>query len=202
MPVHFIRPKRPSRVGSAASFAIVALTVVSAALCSVMAWNYWRPRSPVSLPIATALPKYVIQIEAPPTDLTPSAFEARQDSRIATASSARFSLCSDGGGANCVVDGDTFWFRGAKIRLADIDTPETHPARCAREEMLGNAATARMHKLLNEGPFELESIDRNYDRYGRNLRIVTRGGRSLGDILISEGLARPYDGGPRGSWCY
>ena len=47
--------------------------------------------------------------------------------------SARFGLCHSGGGRNCVVDGDTFWFEGQKYRVADIDTPETHPARCAED---------------------------------------------------------------------
>ncbi|NJS14496.1 MAG: thermonuclease family protein, partial [Sphingopyxis sp.] len=69
---------------------------------------------------------------------------------------ARFSLCHAGGGSNCVVDGDTFWFRGEKIRIADIDTPETHPPRCAEEGRLGAAATRRLHGLLNAGPFSLE----------------------------------------------
>jgi endonuclease YncB( thermonuclease family) len=114
---------------------------------------------------------------------------------------ARFGLCHVGGGTNCVVDGDTFWFAGQKIRIAGIDTPETHPARCAEEAARGRAATLRLHALLNAGPFSLHSIDRDTDRYGRLLRNVTRGGRDLGDVLIAEGLARPYAGGMRAGWC-
>lgn len=39
---------------------------------------------------------------------------------------ARFSRCGGFGGRdNCVVDGDTLWYRGQKIRIADINTPET-----------------------------------------------------------------------------
>src|SRR3546814_7636950 len=37
-----------------------------------------------------------------------------------------FGLCFTGGGENCVVDGDTFWIDGEKVRVADIDAPETH----------------------------------------------------------------------------
>ena len=48
-----------------------------------------------------------------------------------TLAARQFGLCHSGGGANCVVDGDTFWIDGTKIRIADIDAPETHPARCA-----------------------------------------------------------------------
>lgn len=102
---------------------------------------------------------------------------------------------------NCVVDGDTFWFNGEKIRIADIDTPETHPPRCAEEARLGNAATDMLKSMLNAGPFSLRPVGRDEDRYGRKLRVVMRGGVSLGDTLVSEGLARHYSGGLRSGWC-
>lgn len=113
---------------------------------------------------------------------------------------ARFTLCHRGGGTNCIVDGDTFWFGGQKIRIADIDTPETHRPRCPAERTRGEAATRRLHSLLNAGPFTLAAPGRDADRYGRALRIVTRDGNSLGGVLVDEGLARPYDGGRR-PWC-
>src|SRR4051812_41715477 len=56
-------------------------------------------------------------------------------------SHAQFSLCFTGGGYNCVVDGDTIWLKGEKIRIADIDAPETHEPRCASEKELGDQAT-------------------------------------------------------------
>lgn len=118
----------------------------------------------------------------------------------AVTASARFGLCHAGGGTNCVVDGDTFWMAGERIRIADIDTPETHSPRCAAEARLGAEATARLHALLNAGAVTLETIDRDTDRYGRKLRVVTRGGQSLGGVLVDEGLARWYGGGRR-SWC-
>lgn len=111
-----------------------------------------------------------------------------------------FGQCHTGGGTDCVVDGDTFWIDGEKIRVADIDAPETHPSRCAEEARLGNAATDRLQALLNAGPVTLVSIDRDTDRYGRKLRVVERGGVSLGDMLVNEGLARPWEGRRR-PWC-
>lgn len=113
---------------------------------------------------------------------------------------ASFALCHSGGGTDCVVDGDTFWFGGEKYRIADIDTPETHPARCAEEARLGDAATTRLRTWMNAGAFSLESAGRDTDRYGRKLRIVTRGGASVADTLIGEGLARPWEG-KRRPWC-
>ena len=129
---------------------------------------------------------------------------ASSDSALAAGArdteSAAFGLCKSGGGPNCVVDGDTIWYRGSKIRIADIDTPETHQPQCAAEAARGAAATRRLHQLVNAGPFTLQSISRDEDRYGRKLRILTRGGLSLGAVLVAEGLARYYAGGRR-SWC-
>ena len=114
--------------------------------------------------------------------------------------SADFGSCHSGGGTNCVVDGDTFWFQGEKYRISDIDTPETHGPRCTAEGELGAQATRRLQALMNDGPFSLEVEGRDTDRYGRALRVVTRGGQSIGEQLVAEGLARRWDGS-RHPWC-
>lgn len=98
-----------------------------------------------------------------------------------------------------VIDGDTFDHAGERIRIADIDTPELR-SRCAEESRLARAATERLKSLLAAGPFELKRLGRDQDRYGRKLRVVTRAGRSLGDVLVSEGLARTWTG-RREPWC-
>lgn len=131
----------------------------------------------------------------------PGTWRGADRQAVGPAASADFTLCHSGGGWNCVVDGDTFYHEGVKIRVADIDTPETHPPRCAAEARLGEAATMRLRALLDAGPFTLATIDREEDRHGRKLRVVMRDGGSLGDALVAEGLARPYAGGRRGSWC-
>src|SRR3546814_3894867 len=110
-----------------------------------------------------------------------------------------FGLCFTGGGENCVVDGDTFWIDGEKVRVADIAAPETHPSRCAEEARLGKAATERLRALLDAGPATLVTAARDVDRYGRKLRIVARDGRSLGAVLVREGLAREWGGRDRKS---
>ncbi|WP_425603149.1 thermonuclease family protein [Lysobacter soli] len=102
---------------------------------------------------------------------------------------------------NCVVDGDTIWLRGEKIRIADIDTPEVSRPKCRREYELGLAATNRLIELLNEGDFSLaRSRWGDEDRFGRKLRLVTRDGLSIGDRLVQEGLAHRW-GGRKSSWC-
>jgi endonuclease YncB( thermonuclease family) len=117
---------------------------------------------------------------------------------------AAFAACDGPVRVSCVVDGDTFWYRGAKIRLADINTPETSEPRCAAEARLGAQATRRLTALLNAGPFTLEpnsdGTGRDSDRYGRLLRVVTRDGESHGAVLVDAGLAEHWQG-HRGSWC-
>ena len=113
---------------------------------------------------------------------------------------ATFALCATGPRTTCVVDGDTFWLEGEKVRIADINAPETHGAACAGEAAKGREATRRLIALLNSGPFELETGSRERDRYGRLLRTITRRGQILGGQLVAEGLAEPWQG-RRGSWC-
>ena len=91
-----------------------------------------------------------------------------------SSASEAFSICGSGQRITCVVDGDTFWFRGEKIRIADIDTPELSPPRCERERELGLAAKQRLLGILNSGPLSFKTTARDEDRFGRKLRIVYR----------------------------
>jgi endonuclease YncB( thermonuclease family) len=121
--------------------------------------------------------------------------------RFSVPGEGQFTLCSRGNQAQCVVDGDTIHYAGLKIRLEDIDAPETYQYKCESELALGKRATNRLLDLINSGPFELVNRSgRDEDRYGRKLRTIERGGRSLGEILVTEGLARRWDGARR-SWC-
>ena len=113
---------------------------------------------------------------------------------------ASFALCAESPRTTCVVDGDTFWLNGEKVRIADINAPETHQAGCAAEQALGDRSARRLIKLLNAGPFELAVEGRATDRYGRALRVVRRSGQSVGGQLVSEGLAEPWRG-RRSDWC-
>ena len=113
---------------------------------------------------------------------------------------ATFGRCSGPIRINCVVDGDTFWLKGTKYRIADINAPEVSSPQCGSEADLGERATVRLIALLNAGAFSLRSIDRDADKFGRKLRVVTRRDQSLGEALVSEGLAERLSGRRR-SWC-
>ncbi|MBX3560868.1 MAG: thermonuclease family protein [Sphingomonas sp.] len=90
------------------------------------------------------------------------------------------------------MDGRSFALHGERIRLADIDTPDLR-APCPHEAALGLQAAQRLAALLRAAPFQLsESFGRDSDEQGRKLRIASRGGHSLGDAMVAEGLARPW----------
>jgi micrococcal nuclease len=168
------RPRRKAGIG--AVFGIVAalmgISVVSTR------WRQWSAPTPAGV---TA------------SDLKPSA----QDRE-----SAPFALCKGHARVTCVVDGDTIWYKHEKIRIADINAPEISHPQCDYEEQLGDKARDRLMGLLNAGPFSVVADgSRDVDKYGRKLRDITRGGKSLGSVLVSEGLAERWTGHRR-DWCH
>lgn len=131
----------------------------------------------------------------------PPVIETSEPSEFRAPTGAGVGLRVGAGSDLRVMDGDTFAHAGQRIRIADIDTPEVD-GRCPEETALAAKATSRLRTLLAEGPFELHSLPdgRDRDRHGRQLRIVTRDGRSIGDVLVAEGLARTWSGRREG-WC-
>ncbi|KFL28973.1 hypothetical protein JP75_23510 [Devosia riboflavina] len=119
---------------------------------------------------------------------------------VGTIAPRSFGLCGGGARKTCVVDGDTFWFDGTKIRIADINTPEIGEPDCAAEAALGRKASLRLAELLSGATLDLRAADRDEDQYGRKLRVVERDGRSVGQALVAEGLAHEWRG-RRESWC-
>ncbi|WP_299356727.1 thermonuclease family protein [uncultured Shimia sp.] len=118
----------------------------------------------------------------------------------AIAQSSTIEKCGSAKRVTCVVDGDTIWFEGEKIRLKDFDTPEPTTNVCGgqSEKALASKASSRLLELLNENEF---TIDRDgKDKYGRTLAKIRIGGKNVGDILISEGLARSWPDGDE-FWC-
>lgn len=164
--------------------------------------------APEAVPAGVGMPVEIVIPDFAP-DPADAEWQARaeetRDSASASPTStgpvrARFDLCHSGGGTNCVVDGDTFYIGGDKVRIAGIDAPETHPPRCPAEARLGEAATAKLQALLNSGAVTMTSIDRDRDTYGRLLRNVQVDGADVGEALIADGVAREYESGRRG-WC-
>ncbi len=97
--------------------------------------------------------------------------------------------------AACVVDGDTLWLAGEKIRLVRIDAPEASHPRCPAEQALAARATAALAEILGAGPVTIER--RGVDRYGRTLATVRAGGADAGEEMMRRGLAQEWPG----DWC-
>lgn len=98
----------------------------------------------------------------------------------------------------CVVDGDTLWYKGTKIRLISIDTPEVE-GRCAAERQIAAKATQYLTTLLNTGLRKIEYDGE--DRYGRALARLWVTGGEVGPAMLAAGLAEPYPRRGPPPWC-
>lgn len=98
----------------------------------------------------------------------------------------------------CVVDGDTLWYQGTKIRLIGIDAPEVE-GHCAAERETAAQATHYLTVLLNTG---LRQIEFNgEDRYGPALARLWVTGGEVGPAMLAAGLAEPYPRRGPSPWC-
>jgi micrococcal nuclease len=86
------------------------------------------------------------------------------------------------------------------IRVAGIDAPELR-GKCQEEKELARQAKQRTVTLLRSAMrIELRNMQRG--KYFRIVADVFVDDRDLASILVAEGLARPYDGGTKATWCY
>jgi len=108
-----------------------------------------------------------------------------------------------------VVDGDTIAVRvtvwlglelAVSVRVRGIDAPELR-GDCESEKTRAADATAALARMIGDEPVTLREIEG--DKYfGRVLSdVATARGEDVAAALLAAGLARPYDGGERPSWC-
>lgn len=114
------------------------------------------------------------------------------------ASAAGFPVCKGGKRVTCVVDGDTFWLRGEKIRVDGYDSPEMGEPKCARPAAGAVEARSALAQMLTSGEVSLDRT--GTDRYGRTLAVVTVDGIDIADVMIRAGHARRYTPGQK-PWC-
>lgn len=107
-----------------------------------------------------------------------------------------------------VVDGDTIIVNVAGwpeivgheigVRVAGCDTPELRDKRPAIKAKAYEAKEALLLLLSSAQVVELRNIRRG--KYFRLVANVYADGTDISLVLISAGLAQPYDGGRRPSW--
>lgn len=104
-----------------------------------------------------------------------------------------------------VHDGDTIRAmvegRSERIRLLGIDTPEIGDrARCAAEQAGAVRARDRLRALIAAAK-DRQLCPDGRDKYDRILASLMLDGADASELLIDEGLGRPYAGGKRAGWC-
>jgi len=111
-----------------------------------------------------------------------------------------------------VIDGDTIKCEGQNMRLlgggvpfkSEVDAPEMGSrSKCEYERNLAQQAKARLKELLLAGvPWIDDSGSRDRTSSDRPLiNIYLNDGREVGQVLISEGLAKRWNPQQRIDWC-
>ena len=108
--------------------------------------------------------------------------------------------CGSAKRITCIVDGDTIWLDGEKLRLKDFDTPEPTTNICGgeKERKLAAKASARLSDLLNNNAWTVERF--GLGKYKRRIVTIRVKDKDVGDILIQERLARSWPDGDEW-WC-
>lgn len=112
----------------------------------------------------------------------------------------RGNLCYDGD--TCYVIAPTLPepLQKMSVRILGIDTPEIR-AECDEEKKLALKARELANKLFKDAT-KIEFANLKWDKYGGRVLVdVYLDGRSYKDEIINSGLAKPYDGGTKDSWC-
>ena len=108
-------------------------------------------------------------------------------------------LCSGDVTDYCVVDGDTIRSNGKRVRLIGLDAPERQGAKCARERRLGDLAAGALSGMLSAGRVSYPASTEQ-DRFNRELRELSVGGKPVADRMIAAGHAVRYGNG-KPDWC-
>lgn len=84
-----------------------------------------------------------------------------------------------------------------RVRVLGLDTPEIE-GKCSYEIRMAKKAKRRLAELANG--HHVQILRNGEDKYGRTLACVLVNGNDVSQILINEGLARPWRG-RREPWC-
>jgi micrococcal nuclease len=109
-------------------------------------------------------------------------------------------LCYDGDTCYVTVPALPKELQSMSIRILGIDTPEIR-GECESEKQLAKKARELANSLFKSAKV-IEFKDIDWDKYGgRILANVYLDGELYSDKLIAAGLAKPYFGEAKESWC-
>jgi micrococcal nuclease len=109
-----------------------------------------------------------------------------------------------------IVDGDTFKtnliglpdsLRKVSVRIKGIDTPEIK-GKCLQEIEKAIEAKSKLKEIISDySAITVKNV--KWDKYGGRILgdVYLSNGNNVASEMISSGLARPYSGGSRTSWC-
>lgn len=88
------------------------------------------------------------------------------------------------------------------LRIMGIDTPEKGGrAQCDSEAALGAEATEFAKSIIKVGDVVQVNL-LHWDKFGGRIDAdVFVNGQNFAQMQIDKGLAKPYDGGTKDSWC-
>jgi endonuclease YncB( thermonuclease family) len=88
------------------------------------------------------------------------------------------------------------------VRVYGVDTPEkSFRAKCPQEDAKGQAASAFTKEQIAKAT-KKQWVLYDWDKFGgRVLGDIILDGKSLREMLIANGFARPYFGEAKQSWC-
>ena len=104
-----------------------------------------------------------------------------------------------------VIDGDTIEVCNLhgpeRIRIADLDAPESFRPSCAKEKFAGIAAKQAAIQFFVRPSVALEIDRHSTDRYGRTVADVSVNGYDFRQHMIAEGHGVEWKSKRKYNWC-
>jgi endonuclease YncB( thermonuclease family) len=104
-----------------------------------------------------------------------------------------------------VIDGDTIDvcnLNGTeRIRIANLDAPESYRPACAKEKLAGIAAKEEALKFFVRPSVILDITRYSTDRYGRSIAAISVNGVDYAKHMIESGHGVKWQFNERHDWC-
>lgn len=104
-----------------------------------------------------------------------------------------------------VIDGDTIDLcqgdKVERIRIANLDAPESYRPKCAKEKHLGLAAKDEALRFFIRPSVDLDVTRYNTDRYGRSVAAVSVNGVDFATHMIEAGHGVKWQFNEKHNWC-